>query len=274
MRGVRLLIMASVFAGGAAALTAAPANGAIEMREIAGPLEQQAKVITQVNQLPKRKSIEFAAYPWELRRLGARAALIVQVTVDTTGRVVELRRAQGPLLQTAVGSPTNEAAEKAAADAVMRSVTEALNDWRFDIPAAPITFQLSFGFASGQASYALADPAEMLPKQLAASAWASATGALQTGAGLKIPKKTKYVKPVYPKTAIASRVQGDVVLEVVIDTNGAVADTRVLKSIPQLDQAAIEATLQAKYEPVQVNGIPVRVISVVTHSFSFKTKAE
>ena len=54
MRGVRLLIMASLFAGGAAALTAAPANGAIDMRETAGPLEQQAKVITQLNQLPKR----------------------------------------------------------------------------------------------------------------------------------------------------------------------------------------------------------------------------
>jgi len=275
MRGVRLLIMASLFAGGAPALTAAPANGAIDMRETAGPLEQQAKVITQLNQLPKRKSTEFAAYPWELRRIGARAALFVQVTVDTTGRVVELRRAQGPLLQTAIGSPTDEAAGKAAVDAVTRSVSEALNDWRFEAPAAgPITFQLSFGFAGGQASYALADPAEVLPKQLAASAWASATGAMPTGAGLKIPKKTKYVKPVYPKTAIDSRVQGDVVLEVVIDTNGAVADTRVLKSIPQLDQAAIEATLQAKYQPVQVNGIPVRVISTVTHSFSFKTKAE
>ena len=42
----------------------------------------------------------------------------------------------------------------------------------------------------------------------------------------------------------------------------------------QLDQAAIEATLAARYEPVQINGLPVRVISVVTHNFSFTTKTE
>lgn len=275
MRGVRLLIVASLFAGGTAALTAAPANVAIEMRESAGPLEQQAKAITQASQLPKRKTAEFAAYPWELRRLGGKAALIVQVTVNNGGRVVEARRVQGPLLQTAIGSPTNEAAEKSASDAVLRSVSEALGDWRFETPiAGPITFQLSFGFTAGQANFALASPTDVLPKQLAASAWASAAGAMPTGPALQLPKKTKYVKPEYPKTALAARVQGDVVLEVVIDTNGTVADTRVLKSIPQLDQAAIEATLQAKYQPVLINGIPVRVLSTVTHSFSFKTKAE
>jgi len=275
MRGVRLLIIASLFIGSAAALTAAPATVAVEMRESPGPLEKQAKVVTQRNELPKRKSTEFASYPWELRRIGGKAALIVQVTIDNTGRVVELRRAQGPLLQTALGSPTNEAAEKAATDAVMRSVTQALNDWRFETPGAgPLTFQLSFGFVGGQANFAMADPTEVLPKQLAASAWASATGAMPTGPALQLPKKTKYVKPEYPKSALASRVQGDVILEVVIDTDGSVADTRVLKSVPQLDQAAIEATMQAKYKPALVNGIPVRVLSTVTHTFSFKTKAE
>ena len=275
MRGVRLLIIASLFAGSAAALAAAPANVAVEMRESPGPLEKQAKVLTQKNELPKRKNAEFAAYPWELRRIGGKAALVVQITVDTTGRVVEIRRTQGPLLQTAIGSPTNEAAEKAAADAVTRSVTEALNDWRFETPAAGnVTFQLSFGFTGGQANYGLADPKEELPKQLAPSAWASATGAMPTGPALQVPKKTKYVKPEYPKSALASRVHGDVVLEVVIDTDGSVADARVLKSIPQLDQAAIEATMQAKYKPAMINGIPVRVLSTVTHTFSFKTKAE
>ena len=51
-----------------------------------------------------------------------------------------------------------------------------------------------------------------------------------------------------------------------------------IRAVRQLDcaddQAAIEATLQGRYEPVAVNGIPVTVISVVTHNFSFKTKAE
>jgi protein TonB len=273
MRRVRFLIIGSLFLGSATALTAA-SPAAIEMRETAGPLEQQAKPLVG-NQVPKRKSADAAAYPWELRRMGAKAALIVQVTVDKSGRVVELRRAQGPLLQPAIGSPSDEKAEQAAADAVIRSVTAALSDWRFaDPPSGPSTFQLSFTFVGGRAGYTLTDPSEVLPTQAAATPWAAANGALQTGNGLKLPKKNKYVKPVYPQAALDARVQGEVVLEVVIDTDGTVADVRILKSVPLLDQAAIEATLQARYEPLQVNGIPVRVLSVVTHNFSFKTKTE
>jgi protein TonB len=97
---------------------------------------------------------------------------------------------------------------------------------------------------------------------------------MPTGKAIPPPKKTKYVKPIYPKAALDARVQGDVLLEIVIGTDGRVADARILKSIPQLDQSAMEATLAARYEPVEINGIPVRVTSVVTHTFSFKTKAE
>ena len=274
MRRVQFLIIGSLFLGSAIALTAA-SPAAIAMRETPGPLEQQAKPLSQAKQVPKRKSADAAAYPWELRRIGAKAALIVQVTVDKSGRVVELRRAQGPLLQPAIGSPSDEKAEQAAADAVIRSVTAAVGDWRFaDPPSGPSTFQLSFTFVGGQAGYTLTDPSEVLPTQAAATPWAAANGALQTGEGLKLPKKNKYVKPVYPQAALDARVQGEVVLEVVIDTDGTVADVRILKSVPLLDPAAIEATLQAKYEPLQVNGIPVRVLSVVTHNFSFKTKTE
>ena len=275
MRVLRILMIGSVFVGGAPAWTSAQARSAVEIREAAGPLEQQAKPLTQGNPLPRRKSADPAEYPWELRRTGAKAALIVQVTLDASGRVVEIRRAQGPLLQKALGSPDDLAAERVASAAVLRSVVAALNDWRFDEPASgAITFQLSFGFVGGQASYSLTDPTDILPKEVAAAPWAAASGAMPTTGAIKPPKKTKYVKPVYPKAALDARVQGEVVLEVVIGRDGRVTDARILKSVPQLDQAAIEATLQARYEPVQINGIPVSVISLVTHNFSFKTKAE
>ena len=88
------------------------------------------------------------------------------------------------------------------------------------------------------------------------------------------PKQKKYVKPVYSKAALDARVQGTVQLEVVIGPDGRVADTRVLKSRPLLDQSAIEATLQARYEPVAVFGNPTSVVSVVNHTYSFKTKSE
>src|SRR5688572_7012443 len=157
MRFARILIIGGLCLGGVPAVTTAQSRAAVEVRNAVGPLEQQAKPLTGA--LPRRKSAEPADYPWELRRIGAKAALIVQVTLDRSGRVAEIRRAQGPLLQPAIGSPSDVAAERVAADAVLRSVAAALDRWRFDEPAGgPMTFQLSFGFVAGQVSHALTDP--------------------------------------------------------------------------------------------------------------------
>jgi TonB family protein len=273
MRFVRILIVGSLCLACIPAVTAAQSRTVIEMRDAAGPLEKQAKPLAPIT-LPRRRQSELPAYPWELRRTGARAALIVQVTVNDSGRVVELRRAQGPLLQPVIGSTAPADAQRAAAEAVVRSTTAALSDWKFSNPTSgPITFQLSFGFVGGGINYALTDPAEILPKEATPAPWAGAEGALPTGQ-INAPKRTKYVKPEYPKTALDKRVQGTVQLEVVIGTDGRVKDARVVQSVPLLDQAAIEATLQARYEPVQVYGNPVTVLHVVSHTFSFKTKSE
>jgi protein TonB len=275
MRVAGILIVGGLFIGATTAVPMAQARTAVEIRNTTGPLEQQAQPLAAGTALPRRRSAQPADYPWELRRTGAKAALIVQVTLDGSGRVAEIRRAQGPLLQPAIGSPSDVAAERVAADGVIRSVAAALNTWRFDKPAGgAITFQLSFGFVGGQSTHALTDPSEVLPTEVAAAPWAAAEGTMPTGAAIQPPKKTKYVKPVYPQAALDARVQGEVVLEIVIGTDGRVADARVLKSVPLLDQAAIEATLAARYEPVEINGLPVRVTSLVTHTFSFKTKAE
>lgn len=273
MRFVSILVIGTLCVAGTPVITAAQSRDAVDMRDAAGPLEQQAKPVAPITP-PRRRPSELPAYPWELRRTGARAALIVQVTVNDSGRVVELRRAQGPLIQPAIGSTADAEAQRAAADAVVRSTTAALKNWKFNNPTSgPITFPLSFGFVGGDINYALADPAEVLPKEATPAPWAAAQGALPTGQ-INLPKRTKYVKPEYPKTALDKRVQGTVQLELVIGTDGRVKDTRVLQSVPLLDQAAIEATLQARYEPILVYGNPVTVVHVVSHTFSFKTKSE
>ena len=273
MRFVPILIIGSLCVAGTPAITAAQSRDVFEMRDAAGPLEKLAKPVAPITQQP-RKPTELPAYPWELRRTGARAALVVQITVNDSGRVAELRRTQGPLIQPAIGSTADAEAQRLAADAVVRSTTEALKNWKFNNPTSgPITFQLSFGFVGGGVNYALTDPAEVLPKEAKPAPWAAAQGALPTGQ-INPPKRTKYVKPDYPKAALDKRVQGTVQLEVVIGTDGRVKDTRVLQSVPLLDQAAIEATLQTRWEPVQVYGNPVSVVHIISHTFSFKTKSE
>jgi protein TonB len=59
-----------------------------------------------------------------------------------------------------------------------------------------------------------------------------------------------------------------VICEVLIGTDGKVADARVLRSIPLLDQAAIDAVRQWEFTPTQVNGNPVSIIMTVTVNFT------
>jgi TonB family protein len=81
------------------------------------------------------------------------------------------------------------------------------------------------------------------------------------------PKLVKTVKPVYPKIAKQSHVEGSVILEAKADEQGNVVETRVLRSIPLLDQAAIDAVRQWKYEPMVIDGKPHQVVFTVTVRF-------
>ena len=90
------------------------------------------------------------------------------------------------------------------------------------------------------------------------------------GGNIKPPSKVKDVKPEYPAIARSARVQGVVILEAVIGQTGKVEETRVLRSIPLLDAAAIEAVKQWEFTPTLLNGVPVPVIMTVTVNFALQ----
>ena len=91
--------------------------------------------------------------------------------------------------------------------------------------------------------------------------------AVRVGGQIKEPKKLKNVDPVYPDIAKQARVQGVVILECTISPQGKVTDVKVLRGIPLLDAAAIEAVKQWVYTPTLLNGVPVPVIMTVTVNF-------
>jgi TonB family protein len=93
---------------------------------------------------------------------------------------------------------------------------------------------------------------------------------LRIGGNINAPTKIRSVNPVYPPEAQASRVQGVVILETVIDGTGRVREARVLRSVPMLDQAAIEAVLQWEFVPTLLNGVPVPVIMTTTVNFTLQ----
>lgn len=91
---------------------------------------------------------------------------------------------------------------------------------------------------------------------------------VRIGGDVKPPKKTKHVNPVYPEGAREAGIEGVVILETVIDKEGKVAHAEVVKSVPELDQAALDAVLQWEFEPTYVDGKKVRVRMTVTVNFT------
>jgi TonB family protein len=85
---------------------------------------------------------------------------------------------------------------------------------------------------------------------------------------VKPPKLIKQVDPVYPKEAAKAGVQGIVILEATTDTYGRVANVKVLRGIPLLDQAAVDALKQWVYEPMVIDGKPHPVVFTVTMRFN------
>ena len=76
------------------------------------------------------------------------------------------------------------------------------------------------------------------------------------------------MQPVYPAEAQAAKVQGIVIMEATIGADGRVTDAKVLRSVPLLDQAAVDAVRQWEYTPTLLNGAPVPVIMTVTVTFN------
>jgi protein TonB len=90
------------------------------------------------------------------------------------------------------------------------------------------------------------------------------------GGNIRKPEKTHHVPPVYPAIAQQARVEGTVIIEAMIGTDGRVKDARLLRSQPLLDQAAIEAVMQWRFTPTLLNGVPVPVLMTVTVTFTLR----
>ncbi len=86
------------------------------------------------------------------------------------------------------------------------------------------------------------------------SKW-TASAPVRVGGNIRPPTKVTDVRPIYPPEAQGAKVQGVVILEVVIDGAGDVRSARVLRSIPILDAAAVTAVEQWKFVPTLLNGV-------------------
>jgi TonB family protein len=75
-------------------------------------------------------------------------------------------------------------------------------------------------------------------------------------------------EPQYTKEALKAKLQGVVVLYIVVDTSGRATDIRVVRGLGSgLDQKAIEAVSQWKFQPGMKDGHPVKVVATVSVNF-------
>jgi protein TonB len=247
-----------------------------EVRDTVGPIEKraQANPITPENPIPRRTFSVPPAYPAEASGINAVGTVSLVATIDETGRVVEIRKAREPLVLTQNGTP-NPTALRMAGDALLRDAAGALRRWTYDPPAkGPIAFTVTFSFKPG--AEATSSQNTSVPPagvtSLANIATAPGTpGAMQpvrVGGQIKAPTQIKKVQPVYPAEAQAGKVQGIVIMEAIIGVDGRVTDVKVLRSVPLLDQAAVDAVKQWEYTPTLLNGAPVPVIMTVTVTFN------
>lgn len=200
-------------------------------------------------------------YPEAARKAGIEGVVILEATTDTYGRVASVKILRGdPLLG--------------------QAAVEALEQWVYEPMVIngkpkPVVFTVTMRFTldgknkpevSGVAGgVELKDgggKAKMLEK--------FAAGAVKAEGAIEPPKLIKETMPVYPEAARLARVQGVVILSVRADEAGKVIDAMVLRSIPLLDQAAIDAVKQWVYEPMIKDGKPVSVVFTVTVRFQLK----
>lgn len=93
---------------------------------------------------------------------------------------------------------------------------------------------------------------------------------VRAGGDVRPPAKLVHVAPEYPVLAQRAGVQGTVEIECVIDPQGNVVRTRVVRGIALLDGAALEAVGRWKYAPSRLNRVPVPVIMTVSVHFRLR----
>ena len=105
--------------------------------------------------------------------------------------------------------------------------------------------------------------------------WGGGTGggAYRPGNGVETPRLLKEVKPQYTAQAMRAKIQGEVLLECIVQPDGTVGNVRVVRSLDGafgLDQEAIKAARQWRFAPGTRQGQPVPVLVTIAIAFTLR----
>lgn len=96
-------------------------------------------------------------------------------------------------------------------------------------------------------------------------------GPYQPGAGIDPPTLVKEIRPTYTDAARKQAIEGDVVLEIVVRSDGSVGNVRVRRTLGAgLEQKAVDAVRQWRFLPAKRQGTPVDVVVDVSVEFKLR----
>jgi TonB family protein len=96
-------------------------------------------------------------------------------------------------------------------------------------------------------------------------------GPYRPGSGVSPPRLIKEVRADYTDTARRQNIAGEVVLEIVVRSDGSVGDVRILRRLGSgLDERAVQAVRQWRFSPARLKGTPVDVIVEVSVEFKLR----
>jgi len=195
-------------------------------------LERGAIKATGETKLPQLVNKVDPIYPELAKIARVEGVVILNVRTDEDGRVdqVKVANSRDPLLE--------------------RAAVEAVKQWRYEPFYSrgiryPILFTVTVRFQLDDKGRA---PEENKP--------------------LFRPVIIHQVEPVYPERARHAGIEGIVMMRVRTDTAGNVMSVTVIRSDSTiLNQAAIDAVKQWKYQPIYTNGIPTPIVTRVAVKF-------
>lgn len=254
MSRARFVIAASAFLAVTSAAVLVAAAGM--------PLYAQAGTGVAADAPRRQINTVYPEYPHDALERGIKGTVIVDITINPAGDVTTAAVESGP----------QELRASAFTAALKLKYTAGSSTTAMKIAFHYMLSDLSWGVRIDSAlrNIGLRPLAPQAPGGSASMSEPDASGAYRIGGDMRPPKKIKDAAPVYPASAKEARVQGVVILEARIDEHGLVGDVRLLRSIPLLDGAAIEAVKQWQYEPTLLNGVAVPVITTVTVNFTLR----
>jgi protein TonB len=94
------------------------------------------------------------------------------------------------------------------------------------------------------------------------------TGPLRVGGNVQAARIINRVQPMYPPLARQTRISGTVRLHAIIGKDGTIQQLEVISGHPLLQQAALDAVRQWRYQPTLLNTEPVEVDTTIDVIFS------